>query len=647
MKRFLRILVAIILTANPILAAQGDEIAPGDSLVVEGIPKIPASLAQRVNKYRNAYGYPLSGWDPTARELWLKILASTGTWIYRVEKPGGIAKPFLSIPVGGVYDVYYQPQGKYLVYNKDTGADEFFQFYLYDIAARQSKLITDGKSRNTEPVWANAGDRIIYSSSTPGGNGVDLSVINPFEPQSNRLLAQGQGHYLKAYDWSPDDRKAVFCDYASNTTSTLWLIDVASGEKTLLSPGGEKDSDYYDSPQFSKDGKGVYVITDRDSEFRRLAYLDLSTKQYKVLSSHISWDVEDFKLSPDGKSLAFVVNEDGVSRLHLLDTGTGKEKVAPSLPVGVISDLKWHSNSVDLAFNFRSPSAPNDVYSLDTGTGKIERWSKSVVGQIDLEKLPKPELIHWKSFDGKSISGFIYRPTGTFTGKRPVIIDIHGGPEEQHRPVFGYHDNYFVNELGVVKIFPNVRGSTGYGKTFVNLDNGLLRVDAIKDIGSLLDWIKKQPDLDAGRVMVQGASYGGYMALSVAANYSDRIRAAISDSGASNLVTFIENTASWRRDLRRLEFGNERDPKVRAFLENIAPVNNAERIKKPLMIVQGANDPRVPATEAERIMAILKKRGTPVWFLLAKDEGHGWTKQGNWNFLLYATALFVQEHLLK
>lgn len=649
MKRLTRILAALVLSVSSVLAqAPGSgDITPGDNLVAEGIPTIPASLAQSVNKYKNSYGYPLAGWDLNKRVLWLKILAGTGTWLSRVDAPGSSPKSLISIPVGGVYDVYRQPQGKYLVYNKDNAGDEAFQFYLYDLAKRESKLITDGKSRNTEPVWSKSGDRIIYSSSPPNGDGVDLSIIDPFKSGSNRLLAEGRGHYLKAFDWSPDDRKAIMCDYASNTVSSLWVIDTETGKKTLLSASAEKDSDYYDSPQFCKGGKGVCVITDRDSEYRRLAYIDLASKQTRYLSDHIKWDVEEFKLAPDGKTLAFVTNEDGVSRLHLLDVAGSKEKMAPALPIGIVSDLKWHSNSVDLAFNFKSPRAPNDVYAIDTSTGKVEQWSKSVTGPMDLDKLPTPELIHWKSFDRRLISAFFYRPPATFTGRRPVIIDIHGGPEEQYRPGFNYDDNYFVNELGVVKIFPNVRGSTGYGKTFVNLDNGLRRNDAVKDIGSLLDWIKKQPDLDADRVMVEGASHGGYMALSVAVQYSNKVRAAVSDSGSANLVTFLENTAGWRRDLRRQEYGDERDPKIREFLEKTAPINNVERIEIPLMLIQGQNDARVPVAEASRMVAALKKRGIPVWYLLAKDEGHGWVKQSNWDFRSYSIALFVREYLIK
>ena len=207
--------------------------------------------------------------------------------------------------------------------------------------------------------------------------------------------------------------------------------------------------------------------------------------------------------------------------------------------------------------------------------------------------------------------------------------------------------NYFINELGIVKIYPNVRGSTGYGKTFLNLDNGMRREDAVKDIGALLDWIKAQPDLDADRVMVQGASYGGYLALSVAVSYSDRIRAALSDSGPSALASFIENTEGWRRDLRRGEYGDEREPKMRDFLERTSPLKNIKKIKTPLMIIQGKNDPRVRASEAEAMVHAARKNGIPVWYLLAQDEGHDFIKQSNINFAIYSTMLFVKEFLLK
>lgn len=625
--------------------AQSDEVVPGPNLITEGIPKVPASLARIVQPYTDGYGLPLAGWDATKHEIWVKDLRSDSTVVYRIGAPQGPTQPSLYIPTG-VYDLYYQPQGKYLVYNRDTNGNEAFQMYLYNLDTSKSALLTEGKSRSTEPVWSNAGDRIIFSSSPAGAKGVSLSIINPLDPQTNHLLAQSSGTYFKAYDWSPDDRQVVFIDYTSNTTSALWLIDVGTAAKTLLSPRQEKPDDYYDSPQFGKDGKGIYVITDHDSDVRRLAYLELATKNPKYLSGEKS-DVEDFKIAPDGKTLAFISNEEGISHLHLIDIKSGQEKPVAKLPSGIISDLAWHKNSQDLAFNFKSARTPTDVYSVNTETAQVLQWTRGKTGEVDISKIPEPDLIHWKSFDARIISGFLYRPPTTWTGKRPVVIEIHGGPEEQYRPSFWGQDNYLLNELGVVKIYPNLRGSTGYGKTFLNLDNGLKREDSVQDLGALLDWIKSQPYLDADRVMVAGASYGGYMALSVAAKYSDRIRAAQSVVGPSNLVTFLENTEGWRRDVRRAEYGDERDPKTRAFLERIAPLNNAQRIKKPLFIVQGMNDPRVKTGEAEQMISAVKKNGTPVWYLLAKDEGHDFANQKNVDFQFYATVLFIQEYLLK
>lgn len=625
--------------------AQSEFLTPGNNLEVVGIPKIPTSIVGTVKGYLNAYGLPLAGWHPAKRELWLKGISSA-TWVSRIEAPGITPKINFYLQGSGVYDLYYQPQAKYLVYNRDSNGDEAFQMYLYDLESRKSTQITEGKSRNTEPVWSNSGNAIVYSSSPVNGHGVSLYVINPFDPKSNRLLLQSTGTYLKAYDWSPDDRQIVFCDFVSNQASRLWLIEAASGEKALLSSKGEREDEYYDSPQFGKDGKGLYVITDRDSEFRRLAYFDLSKQQWKCLSGEIKADVDEFQLAPDGKTVAFVTNEDGISKLYLLNIQTGQPKPVAGIPVGIISSLKWHSNSNDLAFNFKSPRAPIDVYALEADTGKLTRWAKSTGSETLMESLSLPKLIRWKSFDGKAISGFFYRPPAKFTGKRPVIIEIHGGPQEQYRPGFGYEHNYFLNELGIARIYPNVRGSSGYGKTFLNLDNGMRREDAVKDIGALLDWIKTQPDLDAERVMVQGGSYGGYLALSAAVKYSDRLRAVVSDCGMSNLATFLDRSDGWTKSLQRAEYGDERDPKVRAFFEKTAPLNNLQKIKKPLLIIQGKNDPRVSVGEAEAIVAAARKNSTPVWYLLAKDEGHGLVKRSNWEFRLYSIILFAKEHLL-
>ena len=320
----------------------------------------------------------------------------------------------------------------------------------------------------------------------------------------------------------------------------------------------------------------------------------------------------------------------------------------PELPAGVVSDLEWHPGGELLGFTLSSARSPSDVYVLDMEEGRVERWTFSETGGIDTSSFAEPELIHWETFDGRRLSGFLYRPpVDRFPGPRPVIVDIHGGPEAQARPRFLGSDNYFINELGFAMILPNVRGSAGYGKTFLQLDNGERREDSYRDVGTLLDWIRTRPDLDAGNVVVTGGSYGGHMTFAVATRYSDRIRAAIPIVGMSSLVTFLENTQGYRRDLRRAEYGDERDPEMRAFLERIAPLNMADRIGVPMFVVQGGNDPRVPLSEAEQMVDRIRATGNEVWYLMARDEGHGFAKKPNQDFLFYSMVMFLKAKVLE
>jgi len=402
----------------------------------------------------------------------------------------------------------------------------------------------------------------------------------------------------------------------------------------------------YTNGRFSKDGKSLYMITDKDSEFRRLAIMELDSGETKILTPDTKWDVTEFELSWDGHTIAYRVNDDGRSVLHLFDTISDTELPAPKVSAGQVSGLQWHRNNHELGFVMHSAKTPGDIYSYDLKTQRPDRWTRSETGNINTSSYTEPELIHWKSFDGKMISGFLYKPPARFTGKRPVVINIHGGPESQSKLGFIGKNNYFLNELGVAIIYPNVRGSSGYGKTFLKLDNGVQRADSYKDIAALIDSIHSRFDLDADRIMVTGGSYGGHMTLAVAAFYSDKIRCAVDVVGPSNLVTFLENTQGYRRDLRRVEYGDERDKETREVLEKIAPSNNADKIKKPLFVIQGKNDPRVPASESIQMVAAVRKAGTPVWFLMANDEGHGFAKKKNNDFQFYATVLFMQKYLL-
>ena len=457
------------------------------------------------------------------------------------------------------------------------------------------------------------------------------------------LELQGGGY--APLDWSPDDRSILLGQDVSVNESYLWIVDVATGTKTLVAPE-RGDTVAFGAAQFSPDGRGVYLTTDQGSEFKRLAYFALATRRYRFLSSAIPWDVEEFALSPDGHAIAQVTNEDGMGVLRLLDAATGAERRTPRLPAGLVFGLRWRKDGSEFGFTHASARAPADAYSFNLATGKVVRWTESETGGLNPTAFAQSELIHWPSFDGRAISGLLYLPPARFTGRRPVIINIHGGPEGQSRPGFLGRNNYYLQELGVALIFPNIRGSTGFGKTFVKLDNGTLREGAYKDIGALLDWIRTRPELDAEHVLVTGGSYGGHMTLVTATRYDGTICCSVDVVGISNLATFLEHTSGYRQDLRRVEYGDERDSTLRAWMERTAPLNNVDKVTKPLFVVQGLNDPRVPRTESEQMVAALKRRSVPVWYLMAKDEGHGFRKKGNQDFQFYATILFTERYLL-
>ena len=638
------LLLAVARTAGG--QAPAGVIAPTDNLVVDGIPAIPASLAADVRRYTESRSASLSAWHPVRREMLISTRFGNTVQLHYVKMPGGARSQltFFDEPVGGGS---FEPRtGRYILFGRDVGGNEFNQLYRHDLADGRVTLLTDGgRSQNGGVSWSTAGDRIAYSSTRRNGADRDVWVMDPADPSSDRLLLQVSGGGWGVSDWSPDDQSLVVGEFFSVNMSRLWLVDVATGAKTLLTPQGP-DSVVWGGGDFAPDGRGVYVVTDQGSEFRRLAFIELATKRVTFLTSDIPWDVGGYDLSPDGKTMAFVVNAAGSSSLYLLDTGTRRHRAVTGLPVGQVFDVSWHKSGRELGFTVVSARSTADAYSLDAASGTVTRWTESELGGLVGSELSEPGLIRWQSFDGLEITGFYYKPPARYTGRRPVIINIHGGPEGQFQPGFLGRTNYYLNELGVAVIFPNVRGSTGYGKTFVKLDNGMKREDSVKDIGALLDWIAQQPDLDASKVMVTGGSYGGYMTLAVATLYNDRIACALDVVGVSNFITFLQNTESYRRDLRRAEYGDERDPAMRAFFERIAPFNRAGNITKPLFVVQGGNDPRVPRTESEQMVARVKQNGSPVWYLMAQDEGHGFRKKGNVDFQFYATVMFVRRFLL-
>jgi dipeptidyl aminopeptidase/acylaminoacyl peptidase len=469
-------------------------------------------------------------------------------------------------------------------------------------------------------------------------------VIDPRNPASNRMVAQVHGGGWAIADISRDNRRAIAVDYLSVTNVDLFLLDLANG--TMVPIGDQSRDIAYGSSQFAPDGT-LWVTSDEGSDFQRLGTIDPASGRFTPVITDIPWDVESFDISEDGRLIAFTTNEAGISRLRLLDPRTRRIRTVTSLPAGTIGGLEiapWGT----VGFSLSSARSPSDAYSVDPRTLAVTRWTRSETGGLDASVNVEPQLITVRSFDGETVSGFLYRPDpARFPGRRPLIVNIHGGPEGQSRPGFLGRNNYLINELGIAIFYPNVRGSTGYGKRFVGLDNGpALRENSVRDIGAFLDRLQQDPALDPARFAVTGGSYGGYMCYASAIRFGDRLRAANCVVAISNWVTFLENTQAYRRDLRRPEYGDERDPAQRAALIAISPLTRVSQLRIPLMVVTGANDPRVPPSEAEQMVRAVRAAGRPAWHLIGQNEGHGFARKENQDYQFWVGLMFWQQHLL-
>jgi dipeptidyl aminopeptidase/acylaminoacyl peptidase len=625
--------------------AEEPSIRPNDSLILNGVPPIPMNIAERVRKYTEYREAKFASWSPSARTMLILTRFAETTQVHLVKMPGGERKQ-LTFFADRVSDAGFpEEDADYFVLSKDVGGNEFYQNYRFDLNTGNITLLTDGKSRNSLGVWSHHGHLLAYSSTRRNGKDSDIYLIADANKQTDHLIAQVNTPGWEPVDWAPDERTLLVKQEISINQTNLFVVDVSSGKMTQVNPLSAGEKVAYGAATFSQDGRYLYLTTNQHSEFQQLGRLELRTNAFEPLTNNINWNVELISLSSDGSELAFVTNEDGISRLYLLNTATSQHSPVTGLPDGLISTLAWNHDNRTLAFTISPADAPSDVFTVDARSKTIERWTESETGGVPAGTFAKPELVKWPTFDGRTISGFLYRNPVSSKGL-PVIIAIHGGPEAQFRPIYLGRYNYLLNEIGVAMIFPNVRGSDGYGKTFLDLDNGMKREDSVKDIGALLDWIKSRPELNSDRIMITGGSYGGYMTLACSFHYADRIRCSLDVVGISNFVTFLEHTEAYRRDLRRVEYGDERDPAMREFLLKISPLNNVDKITKPLFIVAGQNDPRVPVSEGQQMVDALRSRGQPVWYLVAKDECHGFTKKPNADFEFYATVKFVEDYLL-
>ncbi|MEO6746530.1 MAG: prolyl oligopeptidase family serine peptidase [Caldimonas sp.] len=640
-------------------ATAGDVIAPNANLVVEGIPPVPASIATAVARYNDFRGHRFVAWHPTRPEMLVshRRAGADTTQIFRVTGPLAEAEALTDF-AEPVRKASYEPlAGSHIVFERGIGGDEASQLYRLDPATRQTTQITEARERHDMQGWLHRSSQLLYFSlpldrTAQAGRREQISqtlwLMDPMRPAQRRRLAElpGGGWDVGSISW--DDTTIALTRSISATHSEIWLLDLATGSKRQVLPGAGESPATHTASVWKRDGSGFFFISDRGGEFRELMFHRLGDGKALTVSRRIPWDIEGVSLNASGRLLAVLANVEGRRELRFFDPDTFDELPTPRLPDGTVAVAEFHPRLRGLAVSYESNSTPGVVAVVDPANGAVQRWTAPYAPPgIDLAAFGVQSIVRWKSFDGREISGLLSTPPARFSGRRPVLIEIHGGPESQAGFRFLARTNYFVEELGIAVIRPNVRGSSGFGKTFLSLDDGMKREDSVKDIGALLDWIARQPGLDPARVMVSGGSYGGYMSLAVATNYADRIAGSIDVVGISNFVSFLQNTESYRRDRRRVEYGDERDPAMRDFMLRIAPLTNAARITKPLFVVQGRNDPRVPYTEAQQIVAKVRANGTRVWYLRAENEGHGFARKENADFQFYAMVLFMRETLLR
>ena len=628
-----RIFLLLAIAAPLIVDSAGSAAlaAVRDNLVFDNIPEPPAGSTEQLDAYLSARQATPLGWSPRG-QLLIATRFGDVDQLHVVDRAGGERRQitFLRDPIAyGAFSP--DPNRSAVVFSKDVGGNENAQLYYQRVGEPRARMLTDGKSLNGGVVWSNAGREIAFFTTARDGISRDINIVDPESGALPHLAVSGDSAAWYPLDWSPDDRKLLVLKYVSIAEGYLYVVDLYNGLKREVDPSSDKVG--ITDAKFSRDGQGVYLISNRDSEFGKLRYVSLITGEKTEISGPIPWDIEQLAISRDGHYLAYVSNEGGASKLNALDLRTHQDLIPPRLPAaGVIDSLCFDAEGKRLAFGFTAANQPRDAYVLDMASNQLEAWTASEPGPLDPKKFVLPRFVQFPTFDradGKSrqIPLYVYEPAAP--GPHPVLIMLHGGPESQFRPGFDPWIEYLVNEMGFAVLAPNVRGSSGYGKTYLALDNGLLREDAVKDIGALLVWLGLQSTFDAKHVVISGASYGGYLALAALVNYSDRLKGGVDLGGMTDFISFLSKTAPYRQDQRRLEYGDERDPDTRAFLRRISPLTNAERIARPVLVVHGKNDPRVPVGESDQLVNRLRSRGGVVWYLQATDEGHGFGRKQN------------------
>ncbi len=636
--RWLSLALTFALSSTP---ASG--LAGGTGPSLQGVPEIPADLMARLTQYESTRWASMRSVADDGSSILITTRLGETPQVHRVTQPGGARTQITFRREPSKHPNYVPGSDRSFLFSGDIGGDEQHQIFRYDLDSGTTTQLTHSGARHGGWRWSRDGSQIAYSSNERNGKDFDLWVGDGKTP-SGTLLTEAKG-YWTAGPWSPDGKSLIGYEYVSRADSRLHWVDVATGKAKRIIGGSRKDTAFYGDVVFGPNPNTLFVTSDRGGEFIQLYRVDRKGKGWRwtVLTADIPWDVEDLAIHEDGSQLAFTTNEGGYAALYVMDVAADKIRKIENAPRGLLYGLSFARKAPILGFTAAGPTRTGDAWTLDTNSGEITQWTHSEIGGLDSSSFRAPELIEYTSFDGRTIPAFYYRPQGE--GPFPVSIDIHGGPEGQAQPWFSARRQYLLNESKIAVLVPNVRGSSGYGRSYLALDNGRLREDSVKDIGALLDWIGERSELDSQRVAVTGGSYGGYMVLACLVHYGDRLVAGIDVVGISNFVTFLENTKDYRRDLRRAEYGDERDPKMRAFLESISPLNHVDKIRSALLVGQGANDPRVPQSEADQIVAAVNKAGHQAWYFLAHDEGHGFSKKSNRDLWQRVSALFLETTL--
>ena len=637
------VLPAVLLLAALPAPAQTPpvEVRQAGAARLENVPEIPGEVRAAVQRYQNYREARLRDWVRNGTILITTRFGAT-TQVHHVEGPLRDRRQltFHDEPVAGVWSI---PESHSFVYSRDTGGDEWFQLYARGVDGGETRQLTEPGTRNQSPVFSRDGTLLAWSRAIRGSPDYAIMTADPSDPSTRRLAWQGAGAVAPA-DISDDGRQILLSRSLSNREDRLMILDLASGEVRDLAWSAHRPA-RYDEPRFVRNGRSILTVTDAGSDVRRLAEIEVATGRMTSVSPELQWEVEDYDLSDDGRLLAYAINEEGYSRVVVQDFVTRRAPPQPeTLDRGVLTGLEFSPNGDQLGISLSTARSAGDVYTLDLTEGGVERWTMSELGELDPLALAEPELIRFESFDGLSVPAFVYRPRDAApTEPTPVIIDIHGGPESQTRPQWNPGAQYFADILGATVILPNVRGSEGYGRRYIDLDNAERREDSVRDIGALLDWIARQPGLDASRIAVYGQSYGGYMSLAAMTHFSDRLVGGVERYGISNWTSFLENTETYRRDNRRAEYGDERLPAMRAVFDRISPLNNVGRIRRPMLVMQGANDPRVPQSESDQIVRELRANGVEAWYVLFADEGHGFLKKPNNDLRREVETVFLRR----